>query len=81
MTESTLKRLRELADEPLLPLQTDRYVLLQAELQIRLLQRQVERLALCPDHRDKATGRCVICVAEERTRQDERDRRKEERDV
>lgn len=35
----------------------------------------IERLALCPDHRDKATGRCVVCVAEERTRREERDAR------
>lgn len=31
-------------------------------------ERQVDRFALCPDHRDKATGRCVVCQAEERTR-------------
>lgn len=30
----------------------------------------IERLALCPDHRDKATGRCIVCQAEERTRQE-----------
>src|SRR5262245_44901432 len=29
------------------------------------LARAYERLNLCPDHRDKATGRCVVCQAEE----------------
>lgn len=29
-----------------------------------------DTLALCPDHRDKATGRCIVCVAEERVRQE-----------
>lgn len=42
----------------------------QQELEVRLLRRQVERMALCPDHRDKATGRCIVCQAEERTRQE-----------
>lgn len=74
MTLEQLTRLRQLADSRL-PLESDRSVLMQAELEIRLLQRQVERLALCSDHRDKATGRCVICVAEERTRQAGLDRR------
>jgi predicted ribosome quality control (RQC) complex YloA/Tae2 family protein len=27
-----------------------------------------DRLALCPDHRDKASGVCVVCQAEARTR-------------
>lgn len=31
-------------------------------------ERFIDRLALCPDHRDKATGRCIVCQAEERTR-------------
>lgn len=42
----------------------------QTDLELRLLRRQVERMALCPDHRDKATGRCIVCQAEERTRQE-----------
>lgn len=29
--------------------------------------RQLERLALCPDHRDKASGQCIVCQAETRT--------------
>ena len=66
MTSDGLKRLRELADEPLLPLDTDRILLQTAELELRLLQGQLGRLALCPDHRDKATGRCIVCVAVER---------------
>lgn len=36
-----------------------------------MAERQVERLALCPDHRDKATGRCIVCQAEERTRMEQ----------
>lgn len=35
-------------------------------------QHYIDRLALCADHRDKATGRCVVCQAEERTRQEVR---------
>lgn len=31
-------------------------------------ERQYDRLALCPDCRDKANGRCIACVAEERGR-------------
>jgi len=33
-----------------------------------LLQHAFDRLNLCPDHRDKATGVCVVCQAETRTR-------------
>lgn len=40
----------------------------EVEPELRLLRRQVERMALCPDHRDKGTGRCIVCQAEERTR-------------
>jgi hypothetical protein len=39
-----------------------------AQHRIDMLERQYDRLALCPDHRDKVTGRCVVCIAEERTR-------------
>lgn len=46
----------------------------QMQLELRLLRRQVERMALCSDHRDKATGRCIVCQAEERTRQELKDR-------
>lgn len=45
------------------------------EQEIKILQARaradhgyIERLALCSDHRDKATGRCIVCHAEERTR-------------
>jgi hypothetical protein len=38
----------------------------------QLAERFIERIALCPDHRDKATGRCIVCVAEERTRGERR---------
>jgi GNAT superfamily N-acetyltransferase len=31
---------------------------------------QLERLALCPDHRDKAIGVCIVCQAEKRTREE-----------
>lgn len=41
-------------------------------LRLRLAERQVERMALCSDHRDKVTGRCIVCVAEERTRREMR---------
>lgn len=51
------------------------YALLKFELDA--LRRQVERLALCPDHRDKADGRCIVCVAEERTRAEVRRSRDE----
>lgn len=27
------------------------------------LDRQIERMALCPDHRDKGVGRCIVCQA------------------
>ena len=37
--------------------------------------RYVERLALCPDHRDKTSGRCVACDGERRGREEERSRR------
>ena len=40
----------------------------EAELKARLDARYIERLNICPDHRDKANGRCVVCVAEERGR-------------
>lgn len=40
------------------------------EQHLLLAQRALERLALCPDHRDKYTGRCIVCVAEERTRRE-----------
>ena len=33
-------------------------------------QRAYDRLQLCPDHRDKVNGRCIVCMAEERTRQE-----------
>lgn len=29
-------------------------------------KRSYDRLNLCSDHRDKANGRCIVCVAEER---------------
>ena len=62
-------------------LQADEAALAQemARLQLRvtLAERQVERMALCPDHRDKATGRCIVCQAEERTTQEHRERRQE----
>ncbi len=45
-----------------------------AETRLQHLQRQYDRLALCPDHRDKATGRCVVCQAEDRAKQEERER-------
>ena len=67
MTPEQMTRLRDLAEEPMLPIQSDRYLLLQAELDLRVMRGQLERLALCPDHRDKAIGgRCVVCVGEER---------------
>lgn len=34
----------------------------------RILTRQYDALAICPDHRDKHDGRCIVCVAEERTK-------------
>lgn len=42
----------------------------QAHLQriVEIERRAYDRLALCPDHRDKANGRCIVCVAEERER-------------
>ena len=38
---------------------------------IEIERRAYDRLALCSDHRDKATGRCIVCVAEERTRREQ----------
>lgn len=35
---------------------------------MELAERQYDRLELCSDCRDKATGRCVVCVGEERGR-------------
>ena len=32
-------------------------------------QRLYDRLALCPDHHENTTGRCIVCVAEERAAQ------------
>lgn len=32
-------------------------------------RRNYERLALCPDHRDKASGRCIVCQAETRSKE------------
>ena len=41
------------------------------EVQVRQIERAAyERLALCSDHRDKATGRCIVCQAEERTQEE-----------
>lgn len=37
---------------------------------VELERRNYDRLALCSDHRDKATGRCIVCVAEERTKRE-----------
>jgi hypothetical protein len=39
-----------------------------SEHRIEIATRAYDRLALCPDHRDKASGRCIVCTAEERTR-------------
>lgn len=36
------------------------------QAKLRGLEQYVDRLALCPGHRDKATGRCIVCQAEER---------------
>jgi hypothetical protein len=43
-------------------------------LSLRLgIERQYrERMALCPDHRDKANGICIACQAEKRTREEMR---------
>jgi len=38
------------------------------DAQLRITERALDRLSLCSDHRDKATGHCVVCQAEERTR-------------
>lgn len=42
----------------------------QLELRLRLAERAYERLNLCPDHRDKASGTCIVCEAERRTAQE-----------
>lgn len=41
-----------------------------ARLQHRvgLETRAYERLELCPDHRDKTNGTCIVCMAEKRTK-------------
>lgn len=41
-----------------------------AQLQVRCYQRVEERNAICPDHRDKGTGTCIVCQAETRTRRE-----------
>ena len=51
----------------------------QAELRARLNENFIHRLALCPDHRDEASGRwCVVCQAEKRTRQEYATSKKEQ---
>lgn len=41
-----------------------------AKVIIELAQRAYDRLALCPDHRDKTNGTCIVCMAERRTQQE-----------
>jgi hypothetical protein len=59
--------------------EADRFLALLAsrDAQVGKLERMVEiekraydRLALCPDHRDKANGTCIVCKAEHVTRQE-----------
>jgi hypothetical protein len=46
-----------------------------AEVKERLALAAYDRLHLCPDHRDKASGtRCIVCDGERRGREDERAR-------
>lgn len=47
---------------------------------LRLSNRAIETLALCPDHRDKGTGdRCIVCKFEESARREARAERAEAR--
>jgi hypothetical protein len=48
-----------------------------ATLKAECMERAYDRLMLCSDHRDKANGRCLVCVAEERTRREMREDRAE----
>jgi len=42
----------------------------QRQRQLEIIEHAYSGLALCSDHRDKANGRCIVCVAEERTRRE-----------
>jgi hypothetical protein len=48
--------------------------ILKLERIIEIQRAAMDRLALCPDHRDKATGVCIVCQAELRGKLQERER-------
>lgn len=58
MTTDQLTRLRELANDPSLPLQADHYVLLNAELEIRTLRMRMQWIAAM----SRASGDCEKCA-------------------
>lgn len=41
---------------------------------IKIENEHYERMKLCPDHRDKLSGRCIVCDGEKRGKDEERAR-------
>lgn len=68
MTPNDMRRLQELALEPILPLQSDHELLRRAHLELTLVGRTIDRLALCSEHRgvSQDSSRCAVCDAEKR---------------
>lgn len=58
----------ELLQESDAKAQADAETIAQLKRRLEISERQYDRLALCPDHRDKATGRCIACDGETRSR-------------
>lgn len=71
-TSEALDRLRDdlLAQAPVYPSSEQEPFAARLARVVEIERRAYDRLALCPDHRDKATGRCIVCVAEERTKRE-----------
>lgn len=57
---------------PPVPPEADAQKIRILEAKLAGAKRQVDRWNLCPDHRDKATGRCMVCDGERRGREEAR---------